>query len=385
MTIRIPYNRPLLAGAEMDHILDAINRRQLAGDGHYTFECQKKILGMTDGHACLLTHSCTAALEMAALLCDLKPGDEVILPSFTFVSTANAMVLRGAIPVFVDIRPDTLNLDETLVGKLVTDRTRAIIAVHYAGVAAEMDALAEVALANNLILIEDAAQAFNSTYKGRKVGSLGALSAFSFHETKNIVSGEGGALVINDPALVARAEILREKGTNRKQFTQGFTDKYTWVDVGSSYLPGELVAAFLFGQLECAGEIHRHRMDVWNHYAEALVPLKDLGYGLPRVPEHCGHNAHLFYVLTPSAGVRDQLITLMRRDGIATPFHYVPLHSSPAGRKFGRAPLPMTVTDDLSAKLLRLPMYPRLGEERREIVDRLLHHAAGLAGRRASA
>lgn len=385
MSIKIPYNRPRLAGGEIDNIRDAIDRRQLAGDGYYTFACQDEVLALTGGEACLLTHSCTAALEMAAILCGLKPGDEVIVPSFTFVSTANAIVLRGAIPIFVDIRADTLNLDEGLVERLITPRTRAIFAVHYAGVAAEMDVLARIAAAHRLILVEDAAQAFGSTYRGRKVGSLAALAAFSFHETKNIVSGEGGALVVNDPTMLGRAEIIREKGTNRKQFSRGFTDKYTWVDIGSSYLPGELVAAYLYGQLKCAEEIHRDRMEVWEYYARQLAPLGALGFELPRIPDHCRHNAHLFYVLAPSAEMRDQLIARMLEDGIATPFHYVPLHSSPAGRRFGRAPYPMPHTDELSARLLRLPMYPKLGEERHEVATRLLHHAHALTRRRASA
>jgi dTDP-4-amino-4,6-dideoxygalactose transaminase len=269
--MKIPFNRPNQVGAEIEHIRDAIRRAKLAGDGHYTAACQAEISRLAGGGCCLLTHSCTAALEMSMLLVDLAPGDEVILPSFTFVSTANAVVLRGATPVFVDIRPDTLNLDERAVEEAISPRTRAIIAVHYAGVPAEMDALNATANRHGLVVVEDAAQAIGATYRGRPAGGLGAMAAFSFHETKNVISGEGGALVVNDPRFVDRAGIIREKGTNRRQFLSGFVDKYTWVDIGSSYLPSELVAAYLYGQLERFDAVQRDRMQTGTRYAEALT------------------------------------------------------------------------------------------------------------------
>lgn len=378
--MKIPFNRPSLVGAEIEYIRDAIRRAKLAGDGHFTSACQAEISRLAGGGDCLLTHSCTAALEMSMLLVDLAPGDEVILPSFTFVSTANAVVLRGATPVFVDIRPDTLNLDEHLVEAAVSPRTRAIIAVHYAGVPAEMDALNAVAERHGLTVVEDAAQAIGASYRGRPAGSLGAMAAFSFHETKNVISGEGGALVVNDPRFAARAEVIREKGTNRRQYLRGFVDKYTWVDIGSSYLPSELVAAYLHGQLERFDAIQQDRMRTWTGYARAFDGLQSLGFGLPQCPAHCSHNGHIFYLIAPTADLRDALIAAMKADGIDTPFHYVPLHDAPFGRKVGRTVGDLGVTTDLSARLLRLPLYFGAGSEAERIIDRVWHHARGLAG-----
>lgn len=377
--MKVPFNRPVRVGAELDYIADAIGRAKLAGDGHYTMACQREISRIAGGGDSLLTHSCTAALEMAMLLLDLVPGDEVILPSFTFVSTANAVALRGATPVFVDIRRDTLNLDETLVEAAITPCTRAIIAVHYAGVAAEMDALSAIAARHGLVVVEDAAQAFDARYHGRAAGSLGAMAAFSFHETKNVISGEGGALVVNDPGLLARAEIVREKGTNRRQFWRGAVDKYTWVDIGSSYLPSELVAAYLYGQIEQAPAILTARMAIWRRYASGLTDLAALGFALPQCPAHCEHNAHMFYLIAPDGAVRDALIERMAADGIMTPFHYVPLHSAPFGRRCGRAHGDLAVTDDVSARLLRLPLHMELGDAQDAVIERIRHHARDLA------
>ena len=375
---RIPFNRPTLAGKELDYIREAVARGQLAGDGAFTERCQRWLAEKIGAKAVLLTHSCTAALEMAALLLDIGPGDEVIMPSFTFVSTANAVVLRGGVPVFVDVRPDTLNIDESLVEAAVTPRTKAVFPVHYAGVPAEMGAIADIARRHGLAVVEDAAQALGSTYHGRNAGALGTLAAFSFHETKNVISGEGGCLAINDEALVERAEIVREKGTDRKRFFRGEVDKYTWVDVGSSYLPGELVASFLLGQLEAADAIRADRMASWTAYDEALAPYRARGLVTPTVPLHCRHNAHLYYVLLPTADAREALIARMRADGILTPFHYVPLHSSPAGRRLGRTTGALPVTEDLSARLVRLPLYPRMGDDLPRVIERLRRHLDAL-------
>ncbi|HEX8166307.1 MAG TPA: dTDP-4-amino-4,6-dideoxygalactose transaminase [Beijerinckiaceae bacterium] len=370
----IPFNRPTLAGKELDYVREAVERGQLAGDGAFTERCQQRLAQEIGAKAVLLTHSCTAALEMAALLLDIGPGDEAIMPSFTFVSTANAVVLRGGVPVFVDIRPDTLNIDESLVEDAVTAHTKAIFPVHYAGVPAEMDAIGAVARRHGLAVVEDAAQALGSTYRGRTAGSLGTLAAFSFHETKNVISGEGGCLAINDPALVERAEIVREKGTNRKRFFRGEVDKYTWVDVGSSFLPGELIASFLYGQLEASDAIRADRHASWTAYDAALRPFRDRGVRTPAVPPHCRHNAHLYYLILPAAETREALIAAMKADGIMTPFHYVPLHASPAGRRLGRAAGGLPVTEDLSARLVRLPLYPRMGDALHRVIDRLRQH-----------
>lgn len=368
----IPFNKPSVLGRELEYIRMAVDSGHLSGDGAFTKQCHSWLEQRIGGRA-LLTHSCTGALEMCAMLADLQPGDEVILPSYTFVSTANAVVLRGAIPVFVDIRPDTLNIDETRIEAAITDRTRAIIAVHYAGVCAEMDTINEIAKQYGLFIIEDAAQALLSTYKGRPAGSLGDAAAFSFHETKNLLSGEGGALIVSESSLADRAEIIREKGTNRRQFFRGAVDKYTWVDIGSSYLPSELIAAFLLGQFEHAEEATRDRIDVCDRYRQALQPLAESErVALPVVPQHCTYNGHMFYFLTRDIEDRSAFIAHMKAIGIGTPFHYVPLHSSPAGRKFGRAHGSMSVTDDVSARLVRLPVFWGVADTQDRIVDAAL-------------
>jgi dTDP-4-amino-4,6-dideoxygalactose transaminase len=372
--MKIPFNRPALAGKEIDHIREAVSLGQLAGDGAFTERCQRWLADFIGARAVLLTHSCTAALEMAAILIDIEPGDEVIMPSFTFVSTANAVALRRGVPVFVDIRPDTLNLDEELVEAAITPRTKAIFPIHYAGVPAEMGRLNAIAQRHDLFVVEDAAQAIGSKYKGRKAGSLGHLAAFSFHETKNVISGEGGALVINDPMLIARAEIIREKGTNRKKFFRGQVDKYTWVDIGSSYLPGELVAAFLLGQLEAIEAIQRDRMETWLAYDAALRAFHNRGLRTPIIPPDCEGNSHLYYLLMPSSALRDELMARMKSDGIYTPFHYVPLHSAPAGLKFGRTSGALSVTEELSTRLVRLPLYPGMGDAKNGVLAKLQSH-----------
>ena len=368
----IPFNRPILAGKEIDYIREAISLGQLAGDGTFTERCQRWLADFIGARAVFLTHSCTAALEMAAILIGVEPGDEVIMPSYTFVSTANAVVLRGGVPVFVDIRPDTLNIDEELIEAAITPRTKAIFPVHYAGVPADIDRINELAKRYNLFVVEDAAQALGSKYNGRPAGSLGHLAAFSFHETKNIVAGEGGALAISDPTLIERAEIIREKGTNRKKFFRGQVDKYTWVDLGSSFLPGELVAAFLFGQLEQIEAIQRDRVANWTAYDKALRPFNKRGLRTPTVPPNCQANSHLYYILMPNLDLRQELIARMKADSINTPFHYVPLHSAPAGVRLARTSGRLTHTEDLSARLVRLPLYPQMGGANLRVVDSIL-------------
>jgi dTDP-4-amino-4,6-dideoxygalactose transaminase len=364
----IPFNRPTPSGDELKYLAEAIAAGKLSGDGPFTTRCQDLIIKHTGARSALLTHSCTGALEMAAMLVGVEQGDEVIMPSYTFVSTANAVVLRGGVPVFVDIRPDTLNIDETRVEAAVSPRTKAIFAVHYAGVPANMDALKDIADRHSLHLVEDAAQAFGSRYKGRFAGSLGGLAAFSFHETKNLISGEGGALAINDPALVERAEVIREKGTNRRRFARGEVDKYTWVDIGSSFLPSELVAAFLFAQLELAGSILEDRLRAWSAYDDAMRPFQARGLGTPWIPDDCQHNAHLYYIILPNSHVQREFIARMRTAGVQTPFHYVPLHNSPAGMQKARTSGPLTVTEDLSARLVRLPLFPQMGSAIDEVI-----------------
>jgi dTDP-4-amino-4,6-dideoxygalactose transaminase len=354
----IPFNRPYATGREFQHIEDAITRAHLAGDGIYSRKCQGWLEQQVGCKKALLTHSCTGALEMAALLADLKPGDQVVMPSYTFVSTANAFVVRGAVPVFVDIRADTLNLDEGAIEAAITSRTRAIVPVHYAGVACEMDEILTVARRHNLFVIEDAAQALGSTYRGRPLGRFGTLAATSFHETKNLIAGEGGALLINDEALVARAEIIREKGTDRSRFFRGEIDKYTWVDIGSSYVPSELTAAFLWAQMEMADTIGRRRQEVWQWYNAAFADLEHRGMiRRPIVPAHCGHNAHMFYVIARDLATRDRLLRELNANGVNAVFHYVPLHSSPAGRLAGRVHGSMRHTDSVSERLIRLPLW----------------------------
>ncbi len=362
--MKIPFNKPFTIGAELENIAAAVRAGHLSGDGPFTQRCHRWLEERLGARRALLTHSCTAALEMAAILCDLGPGDEVIMPSFTFVSTANAFVLRGATPVFVDIRPDTLNLDETAAAKAVTSKTRAIVPVHYAGVACEMDAIMALARSRNLVVVEDAAQGVLAEYRGRKLGAIGHLGCLSFHETKNVISGEGGALLVNDQRFTARAEIIREKGTNRAQFFRGEVDKYGWMDIGSSYLPSELVGAFLCAQLEHAVEINARRLQLCAAYRSGLETLAARGaLALPR-PEPAGAtgNGHMFYVLLKDLDTRSALIAHLKARGIHAVFHYVPLHSSPAGRKFGRTASPMTVTDDVSERLLRLPLYYTLAD-----------------------
>ncbi len=370
MEYRIPFNKPFLVGRELDSIAQAVALGNLAGDGRFTQACCRLLEERLGINRVLLTPSCTAALEMAALLCDLDPGDEVILPSFTFVSTASAFVRAGARPVFVDIRPDTLNLDENLIEAAVTERTRVIIPVHYAGVACEMDRIREIAKARRLLVVEDAAQGVNSFYRGKALGSLGDVGCYSFHETKNFISGEGGALCVNRPDLVERAEILRDKGTNRQKFFRGQVDKYTWVDVGSAYVPSELVGAFLFGQLEMMQAISDRRRQIYEFYQQNLQPLADEGLvQLPTVPEGCTQNFHLFYLLTRDAKTRDGLLAHLTSRGIGAVFHYVPLHSSPMGRKLGCDAWPLPVTDRVSACLIRLPFfYTITPDEQAEVV-----------------
>jgi dTDP-4-amino-4,6-dideoxygalactose transaminase len=361
--LKIPFNRPHLTGRELHYIGEAHCGNRLAGDGPFTAKCERWLEEKTSSARALLTHSCTAALEMAALLLDLKPGDEVIMPSYTFVSTANAFVLRRAVPVFVDIREDTLNLDEEAIEAVITARTRAVVPVHYAGVACEMDAIVAIANAYGLSVVEDAAQGQMASYKGRALGGIGALGAFSFHETKNIISGEGGCLFVNDTALVERAEILREKGTDRSRFYRGQVDKYTWQDVGSSFLPGELVAAFLWAQLEGAADITARRLAIWNSYHEALRPLAEPGLiKQPFIPPDCEHNGHMYYVVLANGIDRSTVLDSLSSSGINSVFHYVPLHSSPAGRRFGRTAGKLPVTEAISQQLIRLPLWVEMTE-----------------------
>ena len=357
----IPFNKPFIIGRELANISDAVAQGQLSGDGGYTKLCHRWFEEKIGCRTALLTHSCTAALEMTAILCDIQPGDEVIMPSYTFVSTANAFVLRGGVPVFVDIRPDTFNIDEKLIEAAITPKTRAIVPVHYAGVPCDMERIMAIAQQHNLLVVEDAAQALHSSYQGRALGSIGHFGCLSFHETKNIISGEGGALLVNDERYRERAEIIREKGTNRSQFFRGAVDKYTWVDIGSSYLPGELIAAFLYAQLEHANEITAKRCHICATYAIQLGPLQQAGkLRLPQFNDNS--NGHMFYLILDSLSTRTKLIAHLKAQGILSVFHYVPLHSSPAGRKYGRTGSAMTVTDDLSERLLRLPLYYEMSD-----------------------
>jgi dTDP-4-amino-4,6-dideoxygalactose transaminase len=359
----IPFNKPHMTGKELWYVAQAHANGHLSGDGAFTRRCAAWLEERIGCRKALLTHSCTGALEMAALLIGIEPGDEVIMPSYTFVSTANAFVLRGAVPVFVDIRPDTLNIDETRIEAAITRRTRAIVPVHYAGVGCEMDAIMEIATRHGLVVIEDAAQAILSSYKGRPLGSIGHLAALSFHETKNIISGEGGALLVNDPRFVERAEIIREKGTNRSQFFRGQVDKYTWVDVGSSYLPGEILAAFLWAQIEEAEAITRRRVELWASYHQWLAGLERAGrVRRPVIPAECKHNAHMYYLLLHGVEERSAFIAgLLARD-IQTVFHYVPLHTSPMGKRVSRTAGSMQHTETLSERLVRLPLWAGLEE-----------------------
>jgi dTDP-4-amino-4,6-dideoxygalactose transaminase len=369
----IPFNKPYMTGKELWYIAQAHANGHLAGDGQFTKKCNAWLEAHTQAKKALLTHSCTAALEMAALLSDVGPGDEVIMPSFTFVSTANAFVLRGAVPVFVDIRPDTMNIDETKIEAAITAHTRAIVVVHYAGVACEMDTIMDIAHRHGLLVIEDAAQGVTATYKSRPLGGIGHLGALSFHETKNVIAGEGGALLVNDSRLIERAEIIREKGTNRSQFFRGQVDKYTWIDVGSSYLPSELIAAFLWAQLEDAEPITQKRVRLWKTYHDAFEKVELLGrIRRPIVPAQCSNNAHMYYLLLPDLPHRTRFIERLRAERIQSVFHYVPLHSSPAGRRLGRSHGDMAITDDISDRLARLPLWLGMEDIQTEIINCVL-------------
>lgn len=364
MSEMINFNVPPYAEKAMDYIRECVKAQKICGDGVYTKKCSKWIEARTGTAKCLMTTSCTHATELAALLAQISPGDEVIMPAYTFVSTADAFVLRGAVPVFVDIRPDTMNLDEKLIEAAVTEKTKAIVPVHYAGVACEMDTIMEIAERYNLIVIEDAAQGILASYKGRALGTIGDFGCFSFHETKNYSMGEGGALLIRDGQNVENAEIIREKGTNRSKFFRGQIDKYTWVNYGSSYLPSDMNAAYLYAQLEIADEINRARLALWNRYYDRLKPLADAGkLELPVIPEECVHNAHMFYVKVKDIEERSAFLAFLKENGVMAVFHYVPLHTAPAGLKFGRFHGEDKFTTRESERLARLPMYYGLREE----------------------
>jgi dTDP-4-amino-4,6-dideoxygalactose transaminase len=365
----IEFNRPHTTGLEHRYMQEAIDNLHLSGNGPFSARCSKWLRESTGAKAALMTHSATGALEMAALLAGVKEGDEVVMPSFTFVSTANAFVLRGATPVFVDIRRDTLNLDESLIADALTPRTRAIVPVHYAGVSCDMDAIRLLAAERGLIVIEDASQGVSSTFKGAPLGGLGELAALSFHETKNVMCGEGGALLVNDERLIERAEVIQEKGTNRRKFFKGQVDKYTWVDLGSSFLMSELNAAFLWAQLQAADEIKRSRLRIWGAYHAGFEGLEAQGrLRRPIVPDECGHNAHMYYVILADADLRDPFIEGLAERGVRAVFHYVPLHESSAGRRFGRAEGPLPVTSSVSGRLVRLPLWVGMTAEEVEYV-----------------
>ena len=365
MSFKIPFNKPCYTGNEDKYVLDSMRSLHISGNGPYTKKCEEWFENRLKCKRALLTPSCTHALEMAAILIDIKPGDEVIMPSYTFVSTANAFVLRGAKVVFVDIRPDTMNIDENLIENAITERTKAICVVHYAGVGCEMDKIMEIADKYNLYVIEDAAQGMMAEYKGKPLGTIGHLGAFSFHETKNYTSaGEGGLLIVNDDKFIERAEIIREKGTNRSQFFRGMVDKYTWVDIGSSYLMNDVSAAYLWGQLEVAEEINEFRLRAWNRYYNGLLELEKEGFiELPTVPENCRHNGHIFYIKVENLRVRTELLSFLKEQGIYAAFHYVPLHSSPAGQRYGRFQGIDKFTTKESERLTRLPLFFKIKDE----------------------
>lgn len=366
----INFNVPPYTGKEMDYIKQAVERQKICGDGEFTKKCNAWIEEKTGTKKCLLTTSCTHATELAALLADIKAGDEVIMPAYTFVSTADAFVLRGAVPVFVDVRPDTMNIDEKLIEAAITEKTKAIVPVHYAGVSCEMDTIMDIAKRYNLIVIEDAAQGIMSTYKGQALGTFGEFGCFSFHETKNYSMGEGGALLIRDEKYIEEAEIIREKGTNRSKYFRGQIDKYTWVNFGSSYLPSDMNAAYLYAQLELADEINDARMAAWHRYYENLKPLADAGkIELPYVPEYCTHNAHMFYIKTADLEERTALINHLKANDIMAVFHYIPLHTAPAGLKYGRFHGEDKYTTKESERLLRLPMFYKLTLEQVDYIS----------------
>ncbi|MBO9488992.1 dTDP-4-amino-4,6-dideoxygalactose transaminase [Endozoicomonas sp. G2_1] len=369
----IPFNVPPKVGTEINYIQQAINSDKLCGDGTFSKKCERWFENKFDTAKALLTPSCTAALELAAILIDIKPGDEVIMPSYTFVSTANAFVLRGAKIVFIDVRRDTMNIDEKLIEAAITEKTKAIVPVHYAGVCCDMDTIMSIANKHNLWVIEDAAQAVMSTYNSKAAGTIGHIGCFSFHETKNYSSGgEGGAILVNAPELIVKAEIIREKGTNRSQFLNGLVDKYTWQSVGSSYLPGELQAAYLYAQLEHAHEINESRIELWNTYFEGLSKKFPIT-SLPCIPQQCSHNAHMFYIKLASSAERAEFITFMKGYGVTTPFHYVPLHSSPAGLMYGAFSGEDVFTSAESSRIVRLPLFYGLSKnEQCQVIELVL-------------
>jgi len=367
--MKIPFNKPHLTHKEMGYISHAHALGQLSGDGYYTKLCHKWLEKYTGTKKCLLTHSCTAALEMTAILSDFKPGDEIIMPSFTFVSSANAFVLRGGVPVFVDVRNDTFNINEKLIEQAITKKTKAIMVVHYAGVGCEMDTIVKIAKKHKLLLLEDAAQGFSAKYKGKHLGTIGDMGAYSFHETKNVISGEGGALLINNPRFINRAEIIREKGTNRSMFLRGEVDKYSWVDIGSSYLPGEIVSAFLMAQLEEGKKITKKRIKIWNQYHKSFKELEDKGLmRRPIVPKDCEQNAHMYYIVLDDLVTKQKLANFLRDRDILAVSHYVALHSSLAGKRYGRYVGDMRVTDKVANTLLRIPLYYDITDNEMEVI-----------------
>lgn len=383
---KIPFNKPFIAGKELYYIAQAVTYGNLGGDGHYTQGCCRVLEERFGVGKVLLVPSCTAALEMAAMLFDLKPGDEVVMPSYTFVSTANAVARLGARPVFVDVRPDTLNIDDALIEEAINERTRAVFPVHYAGVGCEMERIMTIAQKYGLKVAEDAAQGVNAAHNGRPLGSIGDLGCYSFHETKNYICGEGGALCVNDPALVERAEVLRDKGTNRKQFFRGQVDKYTWVDVGSSYVPSEICSAFLYAQLEMLDAISARRRKIYEFYEQHLRPLEAEGLlRLPQVPQECETNYHLFYVLLPDRRTRDALMAHLNQNGVQAVFHYIPLHSSPMGRTYGYREGDLPVTEELSGRLLRLPLFYDITSEEQDRVVAAIRGFLEQASRRGPA
>jgi dTDP-4-amino-4,6-dideoxygalactose transaminase len=371
MNYKIPFNKPLITGKEIDHVAKSISSGHIAGDGPFTKKCQMLIEQKMGAKRVFLTVSCTAALEMAAILCEVGPRDEVILPSFSHVSTANAFCMQGAKPVFVDIRPDTLNIDETKIGNAITEHTKVIVPVHYAGISCEMDEIMRIARGHGLFVVEDAAQGFNARYNNEYLGTIGDIGAYSFHETKNVICGEGGAIVINNESFIERAEIIRDKGTTRSKFFRGEVEKYTWVDIGSSYLPSDLLAAFLYEQLGNIDKITRRRREIYNSYYQALLPFAHDGHiTLPVNPPQCCSNGHLFYIILKDESTRDALISHLKTRGICAVFHFLPLHLSPVGRKLGYRENQLPVTESISCRLLRLPFYYDLKpEEQAEVID----------------
>lgn len=378
--MKLPFNKPYMTGKELWCISQAHASGHLSGDGPFTRKCHEWLEQSILCQKALLTHSCTAALEMAAILTDIQSGDEVIMPSFTFVSTANAFVLRGGVPVFVDIRPDTLNIDESKIEEAITPRTKAIVVVHYAGVACEMDSIMTIANKHGLFVIEDAAQGIMCRYKGRPLGSIGHLAAVSFHETKNIIAGEGGALLINDSRFIERAEMIREKGTNRGKFFRGEVDKYTWVDIGSSFLPSELIAAFLWAQMEESERITSCRLKIWDLYHSLLSGIETVGsFRRPVIPDQCVHNAHMYYLLLPDLDFRTAILSSLKEKGVHAVFHYIPLHSSPAGIKYGRTSGSLQMTDEISNRLIRLPLWMGMDEESIALICKeIMYHSKTL-------